>query len=169
MYHMEQPLLSITDDLLPYVIFLPSDRDAQMDMLSAVFGSEVNLKILTQFCGSDRVYQKALIDELPYSNKTIISHLKELVSLEVLKEGMEKQEGEKNVWVKYFEVEPSKRWLIFLIYDPATISSETMQELIVEVVRYYFKRIMELSTQYGIGEETIRELFEDGIRGEKGE
>ncbi|MGC1120810.1 MAG: hypothetical protein WBA22_06920 [Candidatus Methanofastidiosia archaeon] len=166
---MEQPLLSITDDLLPYVIFLPSDRDTQMNMLSAVFGSEVNLKILTQFCGSDKVYQKALIDELPYSNKTIINHLKELVSLEVLKEGMEKQEGEKNVWVKYFEVEPSRRWLIFLIYDPETISSETMQELIVEVVQYYFKRIMELATHYGIEEETIRELFEDGIHGEKGE
>ncbi|MBU7014289.1 MAG: hypothetical protein HXS52_10145 [Theionarchaea archaeon] len=165
---MEQPLLSITDDVLPYVIFLPSDRDTQMKMLSAVFGSEVNLKILTQFCGSDRVYQKALIDELPYSNKTIINHLKELVSLEVLKEGMEKQEGEKNVWVKYFEVEPSRRWLIFLIYDPETISPETMQELIVEVVRYYVKRIMELAAEFGIDEQVIRNLFEDGIHGQEG-
>lgn len=159
----ENQLLPITDDVLPYVIFLPSDRDAQLKMLSAVFGSEVNLTILTAFCGREKVYQKTLIETLPYSNKTVINHLKELVSLKVLKEGMEKQEGEKNVWLKYFEVEPERRWLIFLIYDPETISAGTMQEFIVEVAYYYFKKIGELTRQYGIDIERIRKIFEDGI------
>ena len=156
-------LLPLADDLLPYVIFLPSDRDAQLRMLSAVFGSEVNLSILMEFCGKEKVYQKTLIETLPYSNKTIINHLKELVSLKVLQEGMEKQEAEKNVWLKYFVVRPSKRWLIFLIYDPETISPETMQEFITEVAHYYFKKITTLARQYGINTEKIREIFEDGI------
>jgi hypothetical protein len=160
---MDEQLLPITDDLLPYVIFLPQDRDAQLRMLSTVFGSRVNLDILTAFCGRDKVYQKTLIETLPYSNKTVINHLKELVLLNVLKEGMEKQEGEKNVWLKYFEVEPSKRWLIFLIYDPEAISEETMQEIIVEVAHYYFKKIGELAKSYGIDKGTLREIFEDGI------
>lgn len=160
---MDEPLLPITDDVLPYVVFLPSDRDTQLQMLSTVFGSAVNLDILTAFCGKDKVYQKTLIDALPYSNKTVINHLKELVSLHVLKEGMEKQEGEKNVWLKYFEIEPSRRWLVFLIYDPETISSETMKEIIVEVAHYYFKKIGELTRRYGIDIETIKEIFEDGI------
>lgn len=160
---MDEKLLPLTDDLLPYVIFLPSDRDAQLKMLSAVFGSQVNLDILTAFCGRERVYQKTLIESLPYSNKTVINHLKELVSLNVLEEGMEKQEGEKNVWLKYFEVEPSRRWLIFLIYDPETISAGIMQEIIVEVAYYYFKKIGELARKYGIEIDTIREIFEDGI------
>lgn len=163
---MDEKLLPITDDVLPYVIFLPSDRDAQLKMLSAVFGSEVNLSILTAFCGSEKVYQKTLIETLPYSNKTVINHLRELVSLNVLKEGMEKQEGEdKNVWLKYFEVEPERRWLIFLIYDPETISAGTMQEIIVEVAHYYFKKIGELTRQYKIDIKRIREIFEDGIHG----
>jgi hypothetical protein len=76
---------------------------------------------------------------------------------------MEKQEAEKNVWLKYFVVRPSKRWLIFLIYDPETISPETMQEFIVEVAHYYFKKIAILARQYGIDTERIREIFEDGI------
>ena len=156
-------LLPLPDDLLPYVIFLPSDRDAQLRMLSAVFGSEVNLSILMEFCGKEKVYQKTLIETLPYSNKTIINHLKELVSLKVLQEGMEKQEAEKNVWLKYFVVRPSKRWLIFLIYDPETISPETMQKFITEVAHYYFKKIATLARQYGINTERIREIFEDGI------
>lgn len=160
---MDEKLLPLTDDLLPYVIFLPSDRDAQLKMLSAVFGSQVNLDILTAFCGRERVYQKTLIETLPYSNKTVINHLKELVSLNVLQEGMEKQEGEKNVWLKYFEVEPSRRWLIFLIYDPETISAGIMQEIIVEVAYYYFKKIGELARKYGIEVDNIREIFEDGI------
>ncbi len=160
---MDEKLLPLTDDLLPYVIFLPSDRDAQLKMLSAVFGSQVNLDILTAFCGRERVYQKTLIESLPYSNKTVINHLKELVSLNVLKEGMEKQEGEKNVWLKYFEVEPSRRWLIFLVYDPETISAGIMQEIIVEVAYYYFKKIGELARKYEIEIDTIREIFEDGI------
>jgi hypothetical protein len=162
-YCMRKQLLSLTDDLLPYVIFLPSDREVQMRMLSEVFGSEVNLDILTAFCGRDKVYQKMLIETLPYSNKTVITHLKELVSLNVLKEGMEKQEGEKNVWLKYFTVEPSRRWLIFLIYDPETISPETMKEIIVEVARFYFRRITELAIQNGIEVEKVKEIFEDGI------
>jgi len=160
---MDEKLLPLTDDLLPYVIFLPSDRDAQLKMLSAVFGSQVNLDILTAFCGRERVYQKTLIERLPYSNKTVINHLKELVSLNVLEEGMEKQEGEKNVWLKYFEVEPSRRWLIFLVYDPETISAGIMQEIIVEVAYYYFKKIGELARKYRIEIDTIREIFEDGI------
>ena len=160
---MDERLFPVTDDL-PYVIFLPSDRDAQLEMLSRVFGSEVNLEILSAFCGKDRVYQKGLIETLPYSNKTIINHLQELVHLNVLKEGMEKQEGEdKNVWLKYFEVEPSRRWLIFLIYDPETISPDIMQEIIVEVADYYFKKIGELAKQYGVGIEKIKKIFEDGI------
>lgn len=143
--------LLVTDDLLPYVIFLPSDRDAQLKMLSKVFGSEVNLRILSAFCGKDRVYQKGLIGTLPFSNKTVINHLKELVSLGVLREGMEKrEEGDKTVWLKYFEVEPSRRWLVFLIYDPAMISRETMQKIIVEVAQTYFKRIEELAKKYGV-------------------
>ena len=161
---MDERLLPITDDLLPYIIFLPSDRDAQLRMLSAVFGSEVNLDILTAFCGKSKVYQKELIETLPYSNKTVINHLKQLVSLNVLKEGMEKQEGEsKNVWLKYFEVEPSRRWLIFLIYDPESISAEMMQEIIVEVAYLYFKKIGELARQYNVDIDKMREIFEDGI------
>jgi hypothetical protein len=159
---MDERLLPATDDL-PYVIFLPSDRDAQLKMLSAVFGSAVNLDILNAFCGKDRVYQKELIEQLPYSNKTVINHLKELVSLNVLREGMEKQEGEKNVWLKYFEVEPERKWLVFLIYDPETISSGMMQEIIVEVAYYYFKKIGLLAREHGIDIERIREIFEDGI------
>jgi hypothetical protein len=162
--YMDEKLLPVAEDLLPYVIFLPSDRDAQLNMLSVVFGSDVNLQILTAFCGKERVYQKPLIEKLPYSNKTVINHLKELVELHVLKEGMEKQEGEKNVWVKYFEVEPSKRWLIFLVYDPESISPETMQEIIVEVAHYYFKKIGELATQYGIPIDTLQNIFENGVR-----
>ncbi len=160
---MDERLLPITDDLLPYVIFLPHERDAQLTMLSAVFGSEVNLRILTAFCGKDKVYQKTLIASLPYSNKTVINHLKELVTLHVLTEGMEKLEGEKNVWLKYFKVEPSRRWLIFLIYDPESISSETMQEIIVEVAYFYIRKISDLARRYGIDSERIRKIFEDGL------
>ncbi|MBU7031597.1 MAG: hypothetical protein HXS53_03625 [Theionarchaea archaeon] len=157
-------LLQVPDDLLPYVIFLPSDRDAQLQMLSAVFGSDVNLGILTEFCGKSRVYQKQLIETLPYSNKTLISHLKELVTLGVLREGMEKKEGEeKNVWLKYFEVEPSKHWLIFLIYDPQFLSPDTTRKLIREVAQYYFKKIVELARAHDISTEEIVQLFEDGI------
>jgi hypothetical protein len=161
---MHDSLLQVPDDLLPYVIFLPSDRDAQLQMLSTVFGSDVNLGILTAFCGESRVYQKQLIETLPYSNKTLISHLKELVTLGVLTEGMEKREGEeKNVWLKYFEVEPSKRWLIFLIYDPQLLSPDTTRKLIREVAQYYFKKIMELARSHDISTEEIVQLFEDGI------
>ena len=80
---------------IPCIVFLPKKTEERINLLQSLFGSEVKIQILKKFCDKEgvkeKIYQKNLIKSLDYSNKTIIHHIKELVRLEVLKEGMEKK------------------------------------------------------------------------------
>ena len=90
--------------LYPYVIFLPKERKQRV--LRAIFGSRVPIDILRYSIDqgiSEKIYQKDLIKKLGYSNKTVIEHLKNMTSLGILEENMEKAESdERAVWLKYF-------------------------------------------------------------------
>lgn len=64
-----------------------------MKFLKAIFGSSVPVDILKFALRrgfSEKIYQRDLIEDLGYSNKTIIEHLKALVDLGILGEHMEK-------------------------------------------------------------------------------
>jgi hypothetical protein len=72
----------LSEDLHPYVVFLPSDKKTRI--LGAIFGSKAAVDILKYSLDqgiSEKIYQGDLVSKLAYSNKTIIENLKSLTRL----------------------------------------------------------------------------------------
>ena len=103
---------------IPCIVFLPEDRERRIMLLQRVFGSKIKLEILKRFCVESgvekRIYQQDLIKSMPYSNKTIIAHIQELVSLGIFTEGMEKRKN----WRKYLEVKKNMKWIVLFFMIP---------------------------------------------------
>ncbi|OYT41369.1 MAG: hypothetical protein B6U86_02475 [Candidatus Altiarchaeales archaeon ex4484_43] len=137
---------------IPCVVFLPEDREKRIMLLQKIFGSKIKLEILERFCVESgvekRLYQQDLIESLPYSNKTIIAHIQELVSLGVLSEGMEKRKK----WRKYLEVERNMEWLVLLLHDPKRMKDEKLRDSIKEFASLYLKHLRSLIERYGLDE-----------------
>jgi len=140
---------------IPCVVFLPEDREKRIMLLQKIFGSKIKLEILERFCVESgvekRLYQQDLIESLPYSNKTIIAHIQELVSLGVLSEGMEKRKK----WRKYLEVERNMEWLVLLLHDPKRMKDEKLRDSIKEFASLYLKHLRSLIERYGLDEREI--------------
>ncbi len=140
---------------IPCIVFLPEDREKRITLLQKIFGSKIKLEILGRFCVESgvgkKVYQQDLIESMPYSNKTIIVHIGELVSLGVLAEGMEKRKN----WRKYLEVEKNMEWLVLLLHDPKRINDEKLKDSIKEFASLYLKHLRSLIEKYGLDEKEI--------------
>ena len=147
---------SVDQEVFPYVLFLPTNREKLVGMLNSVFGSRAKIEILKTIpaCGDTRIYQKDLINSLPYSNKTVIKNLKELCEHGVLVESMEKQQGKKEVWVKYYEPADKMMWLVLLFKVPGELSN--MPHIIRQLVSLYYSSLKEMARTFGVGDREIR-------------
>lgn len=142
----------------PYIIFLPPRHEDQIFLLTSVFGSKIKLEILSEFCFKEEIYQKDLIEKLPYSNKTIITHLKKLVKLEILNEKMVKRDGK---WLKIFKINNSMKWLVLLLRNPETIPREEMKKIITGFLNDYIKSVLKISEHYGMDKKEIQSFLSD--------
>ncbi len=63
------------------------------------------------------------MEKLPYSNKTIIEHLKSLTKLGVLEGDMEKTKSENRiVWVKSYQLTRIGKWFVLLLAEEKELS-----------------------------------------------
>ena len=152
--------------LYPYVIFLPNER--KQKVLEAIFGSEVPVNILrfalTQGV-SKNVYQKDLIANLGYSNKTIIDHLKTLTDHGIFNEHMEKAEsGGRIVWLKLYTLTDLGRWFALLLVEEETLSKEEKVSIVCNAFQSYTKWIRELSRKLGMRKEDLLRIFEEEMK-----
>lgn len=150
----------------PYILPLPRDRPDQRRFLLSVFGSDTALDILRKTSLESRVYQKALIRELKYSNKTIIQNLKTLVSLGVLQEGMEKVlERGRAVWLKWYMPTSVGKWIVLLLIPPEKVNAKLVEETLKELFELYVKNAIQLCRTYGLDIQILRKVFEESFRG----
>lgn len=141
----------------PYILPLPVGRKERDRVFQAVFGSKAALEIVKKISPNKRVYQKNLVSELTFSNKTIIEALKKLVSAGILEQGMERRKEEgKAVWTKWYTPTFQGKWLALLLQSPAKISRNESREIIMELSAMYMENIIKLCTDYSI-EPTIFE------------
>lgn len=152
----------MSERLYPYVVFLPTER--KQKVLRAIFGSTVPVDILKFSISqgiSEKIYQKDLIKSLEYSNKTVIEHLKALVRLDILKEGMEKAQSEgRTVWVKCYTLSDLGRWLALLLSREDALSKDEKAEIVRSVFRSYIRWLRKLSEKLGVKMDVLREIFE---------
>jgi len=120
----------------PYIVPLPLGREDRLSFLQAAFGSRVRLDILLAMIDKgveERCYEKRLIEEIAYSNKTLIKHLDIMVEAGILHQGMERvKRKERYVWMKWFELTEAGRWVALLLGGPEKLPEEQVRETLEE-------------------------------------
>ena len=146
--------------LYPYVMFLPAKE--KFDVLKTLFGSEVPLKILEFSIEkgiSAKIYQKELVKKLPYSNKTVIEHLKTLVSFGVLTENMEKNQSDgRTVWVKFYRLSEEGKWFALMLAEER-LTMEEKKEILCNIFRMYIRWLKKISETLEVPHEMLKEIF----------
>jgi len=153
---------SMSKAVIPYIVFLPAGR--KQKVLRAIFGSTVPIDILKFSINrgiSKKIYQKDLIENLSYSNKTLIEHLKRLTDLGVMEEFMEKTESAgRTVWVKYYLLSDLGRWFALLLAKEDALSRDEKVDIIRSVFRSYVRWVRKLTEKLGVNKEILQKIFE---------
>lgn len=149
--------------LHPYVVFLPAEQKDRI--LSAIFGSKAGVDILRFSLKqgiAKNLYQKDLVAQLNYSNKTIIENLKTLTKLGVLTELMEKNEKEGRViWVKAYQLTDLGRWFALLLAEEKELSENEKAEILQSLFRTYVKLVKNLAAELGISQKNLETIFKE--------
>jgi DNA-binding transcriptional ArsR family regulator len=156
----------LMSEIYPYVVFLPAKQKDKM--LSAIFGSKAAVDILRFSIKqgiSNKIYQKDLIEKLPYSNKTIIEHLKTLTKLGVLEEEMEKAERLKRItWVKSYRLSDLGKWFALLLAEEKALSEKEKAEILKNIFKIYIQWVKGLSEKLHVNKKSLEEIFKEEIR-----
>jgi len=120
------------------------------------------MSILTKLKVRDRTYQQDLIQETPYSNKSIIEYLKRMVSAGMLEHGMEQILTKKRrVWVKWFTPTKLGRWFILFLRPPGEIPSDLARKTVEELFQVYSSSIVEVCEKYGIDLDSFHRILNE--------
>ena len=149
--------------LHPYVVFLPVEQKDKI--LSGIFGSKAGVDVLRFSLKqgiAKSIYQKDLVNNLNYSNKTIIGNLKTLTKLGVLTECMEKNEKEKRIiWVKAYQLTDLGKWFALLLAEEKEITEEEKAEILQSLFRTYVKLVKDLAEELHIGKKKLKEIYQE--------
>jgi len=147
-------------------VFLPTEQKTKI--LSAIFGSRSavdTLKFSLSQGISNKIYQKDLMKELPYSNKTIIGNLKSLTNLGVLMEEMEKTEKNgRIIWVKAYQLSDVGKWFALLLAEEKDLSEEEKGEILQNIFRVYIKWVKTLSQKLHINKKSLEKIFMEEMK-----
>jgi DNA-binding PadR family transcriptional regulator len=155
----------LTVKLHPYVVFLPVEQKDKI--LSAIFGSKAGVDVLRFSLKqgiAKNIYQKDLVKQLNYSNKTIIANLKALTKLGVLTECMEKNEKEgRTIWVKTYHLTDLGRWFALLLAEESELTEHQKSEILQSLFRTYMKLVKDLAEELNIKKTKLKEIFQQEI------
>ena len=150
----------------PYVVFLPTEQKTKI--LSAIFGSRSAVDTLRFSLSqgiSNKIYQKDLVKELPYSNKTVIGNLKSLTNLGVLMEEMEKTKKDgRIIWVKAYQLSDVGKWFALLLAEEKDLSEEEKGEILQNIFRVYIKWVKTLSQKLHINKKLLEKIFMEEMK-----
>jgi hypothetical protein len=155
------------EQVWPYVLPFPIDVK-QRRMIWGIVQSRVGMTILTRLKLDTRTYQRELIKQTPYSNKSIIEYLKKMTSAGILNQGKEAVKTEnKRVWVKWYEPTKLGRWLILFLKNPNEIPSDLARKTIEELFKLYSSSIVVVCEKYGISLDFFHQILDKQARGVK--
>jgi DNA-binding HxlR family transcriptional regulator len=161
---IEVLLLSVK--LHPYVVFLPVEQKDKI--LSAIFGSKAGVDVLRFSLKqgiAKNIYQKDLVKQLNYSNKTIIENLKTLTKLGVVTELMEKNEKEgRTIWIKAYQLTDLGKWFALLLAEEKELTEQEKSEILQSLFRTYVKQVKGLAEELCINKRMLEEIFKEEMK-----
>jgi len=143
----------------PYVLPFPIDAK-QRRLIWSILQSRVGMSILTKLRLDGCTYQRELIRQTSYSNKSIIQYLKKMVLAGVLEEGMEQVAiDKKRIWVKWYTPTQLGRWFILFLKNPNEIPLDLAGKTIEELFQLYSSSIVEVCEKYGLNIEFFHKIL----------
>ncbi|HKZ94313.1 MAG TPA: hypothetical protein VJ249_07025 [Candidatus Bathyarchaeia archaeon] len=153
-------------DLHPYVVFLPAEQKSRI--LNAIFGSKAAVDILKFSLKqgvSRRIYQRVLMKELAFSNKTIIETLKSLTRFGVLNESMEKaSKSGRTVWIKAYQLSDAGKWFALLLAEEKDLSGSEKVEILQSIFRSYVGWVRNLAENLSLDKESLKKIFDQEMK-----
>ncbi len=155
-----------TKEVHPYVVFLPLEEKDWI--LRTVFGSETPVDVLKFAIKqgiSKKIYQKDLVKTLPYSNKTIIEHLKVLTKRGILRDSMEKNKRKgRAVWLKYYVLSDFGKWFALLLAEKTDLTEAEKTEIFRSLFRSYVKWAREVSQKLDVPKHVLQDIFDKEMK-----
>lgn len=146
-------------DVWHYILPFPLDNQKRK-LIWSVLQSKVGKSLLMNMKVDGRTYQRDLINETSYSNKSIIEYLKKMVSAGMLEQGIEKDTKDKRkVRIKWYIPTKLGRWFILFLKPTEEISSELVRKTIEEIFYVYATSIVELSEDFGTDIEVFYKIL----------
>jgi len=145
----------------PYVLPFPLDSK-QRRMIWSILQSRVGMSILTRLTLDGRTYQRELIRQTSYSNKSIIQYLKKMVSAGILEEGMEQVATQKKrIWVKWYKPTQLGKWFILFLKNPDEIPSDLARKTIEELFQLYSSSIVDVCEKYSLSIDFFHKILNE--------
>lgn len=146
-------------DVWHYILPFPLETEKR-SLIWSVLQSKVGKSLLMNMALEGRTYQKDLINDTSYSNKSIIEYLKRMVSAGILTQGMERiATGKRKVRVRWYIPTNLGRWFILFLKPTEEISPELVRKTIEEIFHVYASSIVEVSEDFGIDIDVFREIL----------
>jgi len=142
-----------SESLWPYLLFLPAEQEARDEFVRSVLSSRVARSVLSRFDTDGPVMQKDLVEQLPHSNKSVLSYLATLRKFGLIATGSTIQQGKR---VVYHEL-TKNGWGLARFYFEGLPSD--VEELTAFLLEDYLTRLATLYRDQGIPESTLFEIF----------
>ena len=133
-----------------YILPFPLENEKRK-LIWSVLQSKVGKSLLMKMKLDKRTYQKDLIKDTTYSNKSIIEYLKRMVSADILEQGMEQvSTGKRKVRVKWYIPTNLGRWFILFLKPTEEFPQELVRKTIEEIFQMYAQSIVEVCQNFEI-------------------
>ena len=143
----------------PYVLPFPLEVEKRK-LVWRILQSKTGMGILVNLKVDAPTYQKELIQQLPFSNKSIIEYLKKMVEAGILEQGMERKKiRKKTVWVKWYQPTKLGKWLILFLKPPGEISPKVAKKTLEELFKIYSANIVHVCRKYGINTKYFHDVL----------
>lgn len=141
------------EPLWPYLLFLPVDRENRDEFVRTVLASKLARTVLSSFGEDGQALQRDQIENLPHSNKSILSYLKTLQRFGLIVTSSTIHNGKRVVAHKLTK----NGWGLARFYFEGLPSD--VEELTAFLLEDYLTRLATLYRDQGISVSTLFEIF----------
>ncbi len=141
------------EPLWPYLLFLPVELEARDAFIRSVLASRLARSVLSSFDEKGRVLQRDLVENLPHSNKSVLSYLKTLQKFGLTTTGSAIHNGKR---VVFHELTKNGWGLARFYFEGLPSDVEALTAFLLED---YLTKLATLYRDQGISESTLFEIF----------
>jgi len=144
---------NFTEPLWPYLLFLPAESEVRDEFVKSVLASRLARNVLSSFGEDGQALQRDLVENLPHSNKSVLSYLKTLRKFGLINTNSTIHKGKR---VVIHELTKNGWGLARFYFEGLPSDVEALTTFLLED---YLTRLATLYRNQGIPVSTLFEIF----------